>query len=77
FKRSAFLYALFLLPTLLLAFYGGGSDSAISRSITGTWQGEFWHFPGFSALGTRIALDVLEFLAISGLTFLFWRGFQT
>lgn len=74
--KSLGLYSLFLIPTLLLIVYAGSSDSSISQAIGGTWQAEFWHFPGLGEVASRVLLDILEAIAIALLGWLFYQGFQ-
>lgn len=75
--KSLVLYSLFLIPTLLLIAFKGSSDSSLSHAIGGTWQAEFWHFPGLGAVASRVVLDILEAMAIAGLGWLFYQGFQS
>ena len=75
-QQSAVIYALFLLPTLLLVVYAGQSDALVSRQMTGVWQAAFWHFPGLSATASRILLDILDALAVGSLGVLFFQGWR-
>lgn len=75
-NQSKILYALFLIPTLILLAHTGLNDAQISLNIGGTWQAGFWHFPGLSTVSSRVLLDVLETLVIAALTWLFYRGFR-
>jgi hypothetical protein len=74
--KSALLYGFFLIPTGLLLLYSGGNDTAISQQISGTWQAGFWQFPGATSLFSRVLLDILQALAITGLAWLFYQGFK-
>jgi len=76
FKLNLGLYALFLLPTVLLLLYAGQSDKSISRHIDAAWQSAFWHFPGLGALASRIVLDVLTALAVAVLGGLFYTSLR-
>jgi alpha-1,6-mannosyltransferase len=76
FKQSALLYALFLIPTLLLLNHAGLNDRQLSLQIGGTWQAGFWQFPGLTSVGSRVLLDALEAMVIAAMTWLFYRGFQ-
>lgn len=75
-QGSMRLYALFLLPTVLLFLYAGQSDASISRQIGETWQAGFWHLPGLSEIATRISLDILTALLVGLLGWQFFRGWQ-
>lgn len=75
--KSISIYALFLLPTLLLVYYAGPSDSSLSTQMGGSWQATVWHFPGLAEQASRVLLDVLEAMAILLLGRLFYRGFQS
>jgi alpha-1,6-mannosyltransferase len=74
-RWSAVLYALFLAPTGLWLLYGGSSDADLSRHIGETWQAGFWHIPGLSSAVSRYLLDGLEWLAVGGVTWLFWQAY--
>ncbi len=73
--QSALLYGLFLIPTALLMAYAGQTDAMMSRQIGGSWQAHYWVFPGLSSTASRVALDILEALAVAGLGWLFYLGF--
>lgn len=73
-RQSAWLYALFLIPTVLWLLYGGRGEAALSRSIGDTWQAGFWHLPGLSENATRMVLDGLEWLAIAASGWIFIQG---
>jgi hypothetical protein len=75
--KSIGLYSLFLIPTLLLITYTGFADSGLSQAIGGTWQAEFWNFPGLGEVASRVLLDILEAIAIALIGGLFYQGFQT
>ncbi|WP_373531013.1 hypothetical protein [Vampirovibrio sp.] len=72
---SISLYALFLLPSLLLLYYAGPTDSGLSTHMGESWQATLWHFPGLEELPSRVLLDALEAVAIAALGWLFYRGF--
>lgn len=76
FRQSVLIYALFLLPTILLLVYEGQNDASISNHITGAWQAAFWHLPGLKSSVSRIVLDILDALAVGGLGWLFFKGWQ-
>lgn len=75
--KSALLYGLFLIPTILLLLYSGGNDVAISRMIGGTWQADFWQVPFLSTLHSRVALDIAQALVTAALAWVFYKTFKT
>ncbi len=74
--QSACLYGLLLIPTGLLLGTAGGDDAAISRMIMGAWEADFWHFPGLGAKVSSIIGDVLLFICIGLLAWLFYQGYR-
>jgi hypothetical protein len=75
-KQSVGLYALFLLPTLLLIVCAGQSDASISAHMSGVWQAAFWHIPGLKPTASRVILDIVDAVVIAGLGWLFFQGWR-